>query len=101
VTIHGSQAYGLNNELSDVDVKGICIPPKEVENNLFHKFEQAENNPLLEESLAHLKNPKNPKFESTVYSLKKFLGILLVYALRTILLWHELIVKNGRTAGIL
>ena len=73
VTLHGSQAYGLNNELSDVDVKGIVIPPKEVENNLFHRFEQAENNPILEESLSSFKNPKNPKFESTIYSLKKFM----------------------------
>ena len=73
VTLHGSQAYGLNNELSDVDVKGIVIPQKEVENNLFHRFEQAENNPILEESLSSFKNPKNPKFESTIYSLKKFM----------------------------
>ncbi len=73
VTLHGSQAYGLNNELSDVDVKGIVVPPKEVENDLFHRFEQAENDPALEKSLEHLKNPKNPKFESTLYSLKKFM----------------------------
>lgn len=73
VTLHGSQAYGLNNELSDTDVKGIVIPPKEVENDLFHRFEQAENSPELEEQLGHLRNPKNPKFESTIYSLKKFM----------------------------
>ena len=73
VTLHGSQAYGLNNELSDTDVKGIVVPPKEVENDLFHRFEQAENSPELEKSLEHLKNPKNPKFESTLYSLKKFM----------------------------
>lgn len=73
VTLHGSQAYGLNNELSDVDVKGIVVPPKEVENDLFHRFEQAENHPFVEEFLGHLKNPKNPKFESTLYSLRKFM----------------------------
>lgn len=73
VTLHGSQAYGLNNELSDVDIKGIVIPPKEVENNLFHRFEQAENSTDLEKFLEHLKNPKNPKFESVIYSLKKFM----------------------------
>jgi predicted nucleotidyltransferase len=73
VTLHGSQAYGLNNELSDVDVKGIVVPPKEVENDLFHRFEQAENSPHLEESLSHLKNPNNPKFESVLYSLRKFM----------------------------
>jgi predicted nucleotidyltransferase len=26
VTLHGSQAYKLNTELSDLDIKGICIP---------------------------------------------------------------------------
>lgn len=72
VTLHGSQAYGLANDFSDVDVKGIVVPPKDVEYNLYHRFEQAENNPQLEESLGYLKNPKNPKFESTVYSLRKF-----------------------------
>jgi predicted nucleotidyltransferase len=72
VTLAGSQAYGLANEFSDVDVKGICVPPPEVEYNLFHRFEQAENPLFLEERLAHLKNPKNPKFESTLYSLRKF-----------------------------
>lgn len=72
VTLHGSQAYGLNNELSDVDVKGICVPPQYVEDNLFERFEQAENHPLIEEKLGHLRNPKNPIFESTIYSLRKF-----------------------------
>jgi predicted nucleotidyltransferase len=72
VTLHGSQAYGLANEFSDVDVKGICIPPPDVEYNLFHRFEQSENSPILEERLGHLKNPKNPKFESAIYSLRKF-----------------------------
>ena len=72
VTLHGSQAYGLANEFSDTDVKGICIPPREVEYHLYHRFEQAENPAELEKSLEHLKNPKNPKFESTIYSLRKF-----------------------------
>lgn len=72
VTLHGSQAYGLANEFSDVDVKGICVPPRGVEYNLYHRFEQAENSPDLEAHLAHFKNPKNPKFESTIYSLRKF-----------------------------
>lgn len=72
VTLHGSQAYGLANEFSDVDVKGICIPPQEVEYNLFENFHQVENYPSLEQKLGHLKNPKNPKFESTIYSLRKF-----------------------------
>lgn len=72
VTLHGSQAYGLANQFSDTDVKGICIPPREVEYNLYHRFEQAENSPALEQRLAHLKNPNNPKFESSIFSLRKF-----------------------------
>ena len=73
VTLHGSQAYGLNTELSDTDVKGIVVPPPDVEYNLFNKFEQAENSPHLEKELYHLKNPKNPKFESVLFSLRKFM----------------------------
>lgn len=72
LSLHGSQAYGLANEFSDVDVKGICVPPLAVENNLFQKFEQAENNKLIEEQYGYLRNPKNPKFESVVYTLRKF-----------------------------
>jgi hypothetical protein len=72
LTLHGSRAYGLATETSDVDVKGICIPPSNVENNLFNKFEQAENYSEVEKKFSHLRNPKNPKLESTVYSLKKF-----------------------------
>ena len=73
ITLHGSQAYGLNNELSDTDLKGICVPPKEVEYDLFHRFEQAENPTFIEEQFGHLRNPKNPKMESTIYSLRKFI----------------------------
>lgn len=43
VTLHGSQAYGLNNEFSDVDVKGIVVRQQEVEHDLFHRVEQSEN----------------------------------------------------------
>lgn len=73
LTVHGSQAYGLATDQSDVDIKGVCIPPPEVEDDLFQKFEQAENHPFVEELCGYMKNPKNPKLESTVYSLKKFL----------------------------
>jgi uncharacterized protein len=72
LTLHGSQAYGLANDLSDVDVKGICVPPRWIEADLFQSFEQAENNKEVEEKYGHWKNPKNPKFESTIYSLRKF-----------------------------
>ena len=49
LTIHGSQAYGLNGPNSDLDIKGICIPPKSVANNLFQKFEQAIDPKFIDE----------------------------------------------------
>jgi predicted nucleotidyltransferase len=73
LTLHGSQAYGLATDQSDVDIKGIFIPPKTVESNLFNRSEQFENDSQVEAKLAHLKNPKNPKLESTIFSLKKFM----------------------------
>ena len=72
VTLHGSQAYGLQNDFSDVDLKGICIPPPYVENHLYHRFDQAQNSLWLENKLSYLKNPRNPKLESEIYSLRKF-----------------------------
>jgi predicted nucleotidyltransferase len=70
-TKHGSVAYGLSTESSDLDLKGFCIPPDEVEYDLFQKFEQAENDEGFNKQYAYLANPKNPKIESVVYSLKK------------------------------
>lgn len=71
VTRHGSVAYGLNTETSDLDLKGFCIPPDEIEHDLFQKFEQSENYEGFNNHYAYLANPKNPKIESTVFSLKK------------------------------
>lgn len=42
LTRHGSQAYGTNTPTSDLDVKGIAIPPKEYFLGYSHVFEQAE-----------------------------------------------------------
>ena len=75
MTVAGSQCYGLNNESSDLDLKGICIPPAEVRDNLFQGFDQAENNEDIHKRYDSLKNPKNPKIESTVFTLKKFLKL--------------------------
>jgi len=72
-TVAGSQAYGISNEFSDLDLKGIFIPPKNIDNNLFHRVEQVENSQELHNKFDYLKNPRNPKIESTVYSLRKFM----------------------------
>jgi len=42
LTIHGSHAYGMARPESDVDVRGICVPPKEYFLGFASTFEQAE-----------------------------------------------------------
>jgi len=53
----GSHSYGTNIESSDVDIRGVCIPPKEYFLGFLHKFEQAES--------------KEP-YDAVVYDIRKF-----------------------------
>jgi predicted nucleotidyltransferase len=54
---HGSHAYGTNIEGSDVDVKGVCIPPTEYYLGFYKTFDQHES--------------KDP-YDQVVYGLRKF-----------------------------
>lgn len=72
LAIDGSKSYGMSTINSDLDVKAIVLPPKEIREHLFNKFDQAINNKDLELKYSHLKNPNNPKFESTCFALSKF-----------------------------
>ncbi len=41
LTKHGSQAYGTNTPTSDLDVRGVCIPPIKTHNlGLLNNFHQ-------------------------------------------------------------
>lgn len=42
LTTHGSRAYGTNTPTSDIDRKGVAVPPKEYYYGYLKKFEQAE-----------------------------------------------------------
>lgn len=57
LTIHGSQAYGTDRPGSDLDIRGVCIPPSNYYLGFLDRFEQAEfkGNPDI-----------------VVYELKKF-----------------------------
>lgn len=59
--IHGSHAYGTNIEGSDIDEKGICVPPKDVFLGFDCEFEQCER----------MVN-KGYERDSTIYSIVKF-----------------------------
>lgn len=56
LTLHGSHAYGLATETSDMDIKGIAIPPPDYFLGFLKRFDQAES--------------KNP--DLTVYDIRKF-----------------------------
>jgi hypothetical protein len=42
LTVHGSHAYGTNRAGSDLDVRGICVPPAIYFHGYSQRFEQAE-----------------------------------------------------------
>lgn len=58
---HGSHAYGLATPTSDLDIKGICIEPKEFHYGYIHHFEQHERTAA-----------KGHDADLVIYSLKKF-----------------------------
>lgn len=58
---HGSHAYGTNIATSDLDLKGVCIEPREYHLGFLHSFEQHER-------MAN----KGHETDLVIYSLKKF-----------------------------
>lgn len=76
----GSRAYGIHTSTSDVDVKGVAIPPREYFLGFNSVFEQAEGSqnmglfiPLMtpEEQQAIL----DQKIEGTIYDVRKFMRL--------------------------
>lgn len=59
---HGSYAYGLATPTSDLDIKGVCIPPIEYHLGFLHVFEQHEQ----------MANKVGGEVDSVVYPFKKF-----------------------------
>lgn len=68
----GSQAYGTETENSDVDLRGVCVPPREVRDDIFQTFTQVSSPTFIEEEFGYLKNPKNPILDSTLFDIRKF-----------------------------
>lgn len=59
LTVHGSRAYGTSTPTSDLDLKGVAIPPKEYSLGYLNRFDQAE-----------FKEP-----DAVVYSIQKFFAL--------------------------
>lgn len=91
-TIAGSRSYGIHNSTSDVDVKGICIPPVvEYRLGILNSFEQADSREHLarffnllteEEKQATILDCRNKNIDITapdgqIYDIAKFFKLAL------------------------
>lgn len=80
LTVAGSRAYGMHRADSDVDVKGVAIPPPAYFHGYLHRFDQADKPeqllpfiPLLAE--AERAVAAATKLEGTVFNLVKFVAL--------------------------
>lgn len=82
LVIAGSRSYGLHAETSDVDLKGICVPPIDLYCLGLHHFEQADSVEHIE-PLVHMLTPDEQEIgartrvEGTIYDVKKFIKLAL------------------------
>ena len=77
---HGSRAYGTCRPDSDMDFKGVVVPPRAYRDGFLHRFEQAEikNAPLGEDNLWYLEQQGLPSewvtepVDATIFDIRKF-----------------------------
>lgn len=80
LVVAGSRAYGTNRPDSDVDVKGVAIPPAEYLHGFLHRFEQADK-PEHMAGFADLLTrdeqdiARATKLEGAVFDLRKFVSL--------------------------
>jgi predicted nucleotidyltransferase len=77
LTVAGSRAYGTHRPDSDIDVKGVCIPPEEYRLGYLHRFEQADKPSHMHKFIEHMTDDekeiiKETKLEGSVYDIRKF-----------------------------
>lgn len=77
ITIAGSRAYGMDGPESDVDLKGVAIPPREYFHGCLRRFEQAASPTDLAVFVQDLTVDEQAiassvKLEGTVYHIVKF-----------------------------
>ena len=86
LVLAGSRSYGLHTDESDVDIKGVCMPPVDLYRLGLHEFNQVERKEGKGEEILALTNLLTPEeqeictrlpLEGVVYDLKKFVGLCL------------------------
>ncbi len=80
LVVAGSRAFGVHHADSDVDVKGVAIPPGEWFHGCLRHFEQATDGAAMAEFLADLEPAEREavtrtKLEGTVFEIRKFLRL--------------------------
>ncbi len=80
LAVSGSRAYGLQTDASDVDLKGVAVPPRQVLLGIRRPFEQVDDAASMAVFAADL-HPEEQriaartKLEGAVYGLRKFLRL--------------------------
>jgi predicted nucleotidyltransferase len=80
LTVAGSRAYGLHRAGSDVDLKGVAIPPRRYLHGFARRFEQADSSSHLAPFAALLNGEERQavaetKLEGSIYHLVKFFSL--------------------------
>jgi len=80
LTVAGSRAYGMHRPDSDVDVKGVAIPPRAYFHGYLHRFDQADGHANIREFTSVLTDAEREvaaatKLEGSVYDIRKFVTL--------------------------
>jgi predicted nucleotidyltransferase len=80
LAVGGSRAYGIHKAGSDVDVKGVAIPPAPYLHGYLQRFEQADKASHMGQFLDDLTEEERQiscttKLEGSIYEIRKFIGL--------------------------